>query len=876
MKRTFHLTRGPEDAPNEVRREIELHLELRTREFEAQGMGPEEARRAAIVAFGDRDRIEAEVSSLRGGTLQARLRRDRVGELAQDLRIALRGLRRGPGFTLLAVLTLALSIGANSAIFSVVRSVLLRPLPYPDSRQLVQLWTDHRSKGRVPPEWLTPPEFLDWQTGNRTFASMAAYQRWSPDLTRVGEPESLSGLAVSWNFLDLLGVPVAQGRGFRASDDDAGSEAVVLLSDGLWRRRFGSDPSMLGKAIQLNAEPWTVIGVLPASFRPPIPADVWRPTRRPANSQCGRGCIVVRAIGRMKPGVTLPQAQSDLAAIQERAGREFPEGEAGVGAWPILLHEQITGPAKPALLALSGAVFFVLLIGCVNLANLLLLRGAARAREISVRAALGAGRGRLLRQLLTESLVLAAVGGFAGLALGWYGSRLLSALVPAAVRGIQTIRLDWTAVAFTAGLTLLAGLLFGLVPALHAARPDLMSSLRTSGRESGHRGHLLRDGLVVAELALAVVLLVGAGLLGRSFVELQRVDLGFRTDSVTLASVLFPRARYPTPERALVALEDVLFRTRSNSAVRGIEGSDQPPLLGGGDQDVDVTPVGEALPGGKPFDIWYRAVTPGFTQLMGMRLVAGRGFTPEDRAGAVPVGIVNEEAGRRMWGGKSPLGRELRSGNQRLTIVGVVATAKPDGPNQPVKMELFFSILQSPTRAVTFVIDPKRDVPSAVAALRSSLNAVDPEVAVSGVITMAEQAGEAVALPRLYALLVGIFATAALALAILGVYGVMAYAVAQRQREIGVRLALGAAPGAIRRLVLGQGTRLAAIGVGLGLLGATLFGSVLKALLFGVRALDLPTFLGVALLLAGMSLLACLLPAQRAMRVDPLVAIREE
>src|ERR1051325_5015706 len=521
MKRSFHLARGPEDAPEEVRREIELHLELRAREFEAQGMSPDAARRAALEAFGDRSAIEREVRELRGSTLRERGRRDRLGELMQDVRIALRGLARAPGFTAVALLTLAIGIGANSAIFGVVRSVLLRPLPYPGADRLVQLWSDHRAKGRAEPEWLTPPQFLDWQAGNRTFAAMAGYQRWAPDLTGSGEPESLNGYAVSWNFLDVLGVNVARGRGqagnrtfaamagyqrwapdltgsgepeslngyavswnfldvlgvnvargrgFQAGDDDAGAERVVILSDELWRRRFAADIAVLGRVIQLNSEPWTVIGVLPASFRSPVPSDVWRPTRRPANSGCGRGCVVVRAIGRLKPGVTVAEAKADLDAIQRRLGQEYPETDARVGAWPIALHEQLTGPARPGLLALSGALLFVLLIGCVNLANLLLLRGASRAREMSVRAALGAGRGRLLRQLLTESLVLAAAGGAAGLALGWWGTGLLRAVVPPAIRAVQEIRLDGGAVAFTAGLTLAAGLLFGLVPALHAAR----------------------------------------------------------------------------------------------------------------------------------------------------------------------------------------------------------------------------------------------------------------------------------------------------------------------------------------------------------------------------------------------------------------------
>ncbi len=876
MKRSFHWSRGPEDAPDEVRREIELHLELRAREFEAQGMTPEEARREALTAFGDRGAIESEVRSLRGTTLRERQRRDRLGELAQDIRFALRGLLRSPGFTVVALLTLALGIGANSTIFSVVRSVLLRPLPYPDSDQLVQLWTDHRTLGRATPEWLTPPDFYDWQASSRSFSGMAAYRDWGPDLTGNGEPESLTGQAVTWQFFPLLGVSPSLGRNFTAADDDANGEKVVLLSDGLWRRRFGADPDILGRPIQLNGEPWTVVGVLPRGFRAPASVDLWRPMRRPSNSGCGRGCITWRAIGRMKPGMSFAQAGGDLAAIATRLAQQFPGTNQGVGAWPIPLHQQITGPTREPLYAMSAAVLFVLLIGCVNLANLLLLRGAARGREMSVRAAIGAGRGRLVRQLLTESGLLAIAGGAAGLLLGWWGSRLLGALVPPGVRAVQDIRLDGVVVAATAGLTLLAGLLFGLVPALHTAGTDLMSALRSAGRESGRHGHLLRSGLVVAEIALAVLLLVGAGLLGRSFVELQRVDLGFRTEGLATAAVVFPVGRYPENERASAAIEETLTRLRAQPGVVAAEAVDQLPLLTGGDQDVDVTPLGEPLPEGKPFAIWYRTVTAGYLRLMGMRLVDGRYFTLEDRSGGAPVGIVNEAAARRLWAGKSPIGRQITSGGQQLTIVGVVATGKPDGPNQPTKAELYFPLPQFASRGMLFVVESRQGPAAGIAALRAALKEVDAQVPLAAVATMAQRAGDVVALPRTYAVLVGIFAVAALGLAILGVYGVMAYAVAQRQREIGVRLALGAAPGAIRRLVIGQGSRLAFLGLAIGLAGATATATLMRTLLFGVPALDVVTFAGVSVLLGAMALLACWLPARRAMRVDPLVAMRED
>jgi putative ABC transport system permease protein len=495
---------------------------------------------------------------------------------------------------------------------------------------------------------------------------------------------------------------------------------------------------------------------------------------------------------------------------------------------------------------------------------------------MSVRAALGAGRGRLLRQLLTESAVLAAVGGALGLLLGWWGSRLLGALVPPSVSAIQETHLDATAVAFTAGLSILAGVLFGLIPALQTARPDLMSALRTAGRGGVAHGHRLRNSLVVAELALAVMLLIGAGLLGRSFLSLERVDLGYRTDSLATATVFFPRARYADVGRAAATIDEFVGRLRSQPSLRGAEAVDVPPLSGGGDQDMDATPVGEPLPGGKPFDLWYRTVSSGYTQLMGMHLAEGRTFTAADRDGAVPVALVNETAAHLMWPGKSALGRQIASGGKQVTVIGVLADVLHDGPNQPVKAELFVPLLQFPARGVTVMFDPRSDVASAVAAVRESLRAVDPAIPLGTVHTMAELAGTSVALPRLYALLVGVFAAAALALAVLGVYGVMAYVVAQRQREIGVRLALGAEPGRIQRLILGEGIRLAAMGVGFGIAGSALLGRALSKLLFQVGTLDAATYAVVASVLAAMSLLACWLPARRARAVDPLVAMREE
>lgn len=881
MKRIFRLPDDEGRVPQDVHRELELHLELRAREFEAQGMSPDEARQAALRAFGDRAAIAHEVRSIRGSTIRERQRRDWLGAVRQDVLVGLRGLRRAPGFTIVALLTLAIGIGANAAIFSVLRSVILRPLPYPNAQELVQVWSDHRALGRATPEWLTPPDFLDWRDQNRTFTGMAAYTRWAPDLTSDGDPETLNGLVVSGNFFELLGARLSIGRALTMQDDDPGVETTVVLSDALWRRRFGADSSVIGRAITLNGLPATVVGVLDPAFRAPVQLaepDVYRATRRPTNSGCGRGCIVLRVIGRLRPDVSLAAAQADLSQIASRIAREHPETNSSVGAWLIPLHQQLTGGVRLPLLALTGAVGIVLLIGCVNLANLLLVRASAREREIAVRAAMGAQRGRLVRQLLTESGVLALVGGALGLWLGIGGSRVLATLVPASVRQVQEIRVDAMVLLFTAAITLLAGLAFGLLPALQAVRQDLIGALR-DGRAATGRHMTLGSGLAVAQLSLAVVLLVGGGLLLRSFLAMQRVDLGYRSEGVMLTTVTLPAARYLEPARFKVTAEDLLRRLRASPAVRAADATDVSPLSGG-DQDVTAIPVGAPEPPDGQRSVWYRSVTHGYLPLMRMRLVAGRPFEAGDREGALAVGIVNEEAARRFWPGENPVGRVLALGESdqapRITIVGVVGSARHDGPDQPYKPELFVPWEQYPTRVLNLVLEPAGEGPALAAAYRQALRDVDPLLPVAALEPIGQRLGDAVALPRLYATLVGLFAASALLLAALGVYGVIAYTVAQRSREIGVRLALGADPAGIRRLVLSRGARLAVIGLAIGIAASLALGRVIETLLFGVTPFDVATLLTVPFVLTAVALLASWVPARRASRLDPASTMRAE
>ena len=872
-------------SKKDVEREIALHLELRAKEFEAGGMSPEAAREAALEAFGNRMEIESEVTEIHERAVQRQRSREWMGELRQDLRIGFRMLRRSPAFAIVAVLTLAIGIGANTAIFSVLRSVLLRPLPYPDPEQLVQVWTDHRALGRSEPEWLAPPDFVDLRDGNRTFSAMSSYQGWGPDLTGSGDPESLTGMLVGGNFFSLLGATPTLGRLIAPADDDAGAPAVVVLSNALWTRRFGSDSSILGRTITLSGNPWTVVGVLSPGFRAPVQAftpEIFRAIRRPSNSTCGRGCINLRAIGRMKPGVSVGAAQADLDVIHARLAQEFPETNAKVGSWLVPLHEQLTGPSRPAIVTLSIAVGLVLLIGCVNLANLLLGRAATRAPEIGLRAALGARRGRLVRQLLTESALLATVGGVVGVGLGLAGSGVLATLVPDDVRRVQDIGVDFTVLLFAAALTILSAALFGVFPALQSVRSALAHAVR-SGREGGGSSRSTsntRRALVVVQLAMAVMLLVGAGLLMRSFAKMQTVDLGYRADGVALTGVTFPGARYQNAEALGVGMENLLERLRQNPAIRSAEITDLPVLSIGGDQDIAPIPVGEPDNPNLPPSLWIRSVTPGYLQTMNMRLIAGRQFTADDRQGTDLVGILNEYAAERYFPGKDAIGRQLLRGSApnapRVTIVGIVATGRADGANAPFKPEIFVPITQRPARGVYVVIEPSRDLAAATRAFAQAVKDVDPLIPVSAMQRIEERIGSSVALPRLYATLVGIFAGAALFLAALGVYGVMAYSVTQRQREIGVRLALGAAPSGIQRMIFLQGGRLAAIGLLVGLTLSMLLGQFLSKLLFGVTPFDVPTLVMVPTVLGVATVLASWLPARRAMRLDPVAVIRQD
>lgn len=881
MKRTFRFGPRLQDVDADVRREIEAHLAERALEFEAQGMDPAAARKAAVAAFGDRGAIEAEMRGLHRQTVSASRRTLRWDEFRHDVVAALRAMARSPLYTVIALLTLAVGIGANTATFSVLRSIVMRPLPYPAAGELVQVWTDHRARGRAEPEWLSPPQYFAIRDRVPAFAAVAGYQGWGPSLTDQGDPEVLTGGAVNAGFLEVLGIHPALGRGFTLADDDANAPPVVILTDGLWRRRFGGDPGVIGRTIQLNGQGWEVIGIMPATFRPPAPWDVLRPIRRPASSGCNHGCIVLRAIARLAPGATIEMASQQASAAIAGLVAESPDENTRVGSWLVPLQEQLVGPVRPTLLALAGAVACVLLLACVNLASLTTVRAAARSREFGVRAALGAGRSRIVRQLVTESVVLAIIGGALGIAAGMAGTRLLASLIPPPILQVQAVSVDAVAVIAMVAVTLLAGLLFGLVPALHGARPNLMGVLRTANPVDGRRVGTVRRGLVVAELALALVLLVGAGLLMRTLVNLQRTDLGFQPGRVIVTAINYPSARFPEIATVTGNMQQVLERLRAHPAIAAAELNDVPPLTPGGDQDVTALPDGRLPPAGVELGgIWYRSVSPGALRLLGMRLVAGREFGPEDRAGAGLSAIITEEAARRLWPAEDPIGRFFASGPEpdalRATVVGVIADVRHDGPREPLKMQAFFPVEQVPVRGASLLVLPAGDPAAAISAVREIIRANDPLMPVAAISGFAERLGEATALPRQFALIVAAFAASAMVLALIGVYGMMAYAVGQRRREIGVRLALGAAPAAVQRWIVAEGMRLTLAGVVIGVGVAAASTRLLRANLHGVDPLDLATFVALPLILAGAALLACWIPARRAREIDPVEALRAE
>jgi putative ABC transport system permease protein len=819
-------------------------------------------------------------------------------ELWNDLRYAARTLGRSPGFTAAAALTLALGIGANAAVWSVVHAVLLRPLPYPHPEQLVMLW---ETAPQVPRDSFSGPDFLDYRErlagpdGRRPFTGLAAFVASGVQLDGENGPERIRGCTATEGFFQILGARPTLGRTFLAEDHRLGAAPVIVLTDGFWRRRFGADPRIVGRSLPINGRSVTVVGVLPPGFRFSIPGflrpvEVWTPLALSPGGD--RGGHSLRVLGRLATGVTPGAVQSELAATAALLARQYPATNDGVGTRLIPLHEQIAGPSRRALLVLLSAVGLVLLTACANVANLLLARAASRRREIAVRRALGAGRLRLLSQLLAESLLLAALGGGLGLLFASWGLDLLVPLGGAELPRVDEIRFDGATVAFTASAVLLTALLFGLAPALSAARQAPGEGLRDGERGgSGVGRRRARGALAIAEVALALVLSTGAGLLIRSFLGLLDTRPGFEPRGVLTATVVLPKWKYREGPAQAAALEQLVARVAALPGVRAAGAIDDLPL--DGDRDANTYLVsGKTLDPKTLPDAEVRSITPAYLTAMRIPLAAGRAFTAADSAKAPPVAIVNRALARRSFPGVDPVGKRLSfDGKRWLEIVGVSGDVRDLSLDAPAEAEIYLPNAQTPGLRATLVLAGGKEgaganagnagnvgnagVSGLVAAVRQAARSVDRDLVVTRAEPMTAVIGEALAERRFHVLLLGLFAAAAFALAALGVYGVISSGVAERTREIGIRVALGAGRGDVLRMVLGQGATLAAAGVAIGTALALGLTQLLTGLLYGVGAADPGTFAAAALLLAGVALFASLLPATRAARLDPVIALKE-
>ncbi|MGB7921783.1 MAG: ABC transporter permease [Pyrinomonadaceae bacterium] len=813
-----------------------------------------------------------------------------IETLWQDVRYGMRMLLKRPGFTLVAVLALALGIGANSAIFSVVNAVLLRPLPFDDPERLVVVWEKRPRQNRdaVP---ASPADFVDWQKQNQVFERMAAHMPRAFNLTGAGEPEQIVGQLVTADFFSVLGVKAAEGRTLLAEVDRPGGERAVVISHALWQRRFGGDRSLVGKSIRLDDEGVTVVGVMPPAFQyPEGDSEMWVASRAvvPEASLPGnpdpltiRSLHYLNVIARLKQGVTREQAQAEMETISGRLEQQYPNENTGHTSRVVSLHEQLVGDVRPALLVLLGAVGFVLLIACANVANLLLARATARQKEMSIRTALGAGRLRLVRQLLTESTLLSLMGGAVGLMLALWGVDLLVALSPEDLPRLKEISLDGRVVGFTLSVSVLTGMIFGLAPALQASKQDLSGALKESARgaSSGIGRRRTRNLLVIAEVALALVLLVGAGLMVRSFWRLQQADPGFNPQNVVSMELSLPSSKYAKEEQMADFYKKVIGRIETLPGIESVGATWMLPLSG---QDAGSGFEIEGRPPSAPGEgqrSTFSSVTPRYFRTMGIPLIKGRDFNDQDTATTPGAVIINETFARRYFPGEDPLGKRMRRGGENkpwLTVVGIVGDVKHLSLAAEPRTEFYLSSLQSPQSFMNVVVRTASDPVNLMAAIRQEVWAVDRDQPVANVETMRQLVANSVASARFNTLLLGVFASVAMILAAVGIYGIMAYSVIQRTHEIGIRMALGAGRRDILRMVVGQGMTLAVVGVAIGLLASFALTRVMSSLLYGVTATDPLTFAGVALALVVVALLACYIPARRATKVDPMVALRYE
>ena len=812
----------------------------------------------------------------------------------QDLRYAVRVLSKAPGFAAIAILTLALGIGANTALFSVVNGVLLSPLPYPQPERLVALYsrTSDFSQSSI-----SYPNFLDWQRQNGSFAQLASYRQDSSNMTGSGEPERLRTEMVSADFFSILGVQPVMGRLFTAQDDRPGGTPVVLLSEGLWRRRFGASPQILDKSISLNGTPYTVIGIIPANFyfrgNNFSLAEIYIPIGQWTDSTFldRHVSMGMDAVGRLKPSVNFLQARADMDNVARNLAREYPDADKDSGITLVPLKQDMISDVAPLLYILLGAVGFVLLIACVNIANLLLARSTGRSREFAIRSALGASRSRVIRQLLTESVLLSFSGGILGLLLAAWGTRAAIAVLPQALPRSGNVGLDARVLLFTLGVSLLAGILFGLAPALKTSQRNIGETLKEGGRGSSGARHRLQGIFVVAETALALILLVGAGLMIRSLVRLWNVNPGFNPHNLLSFSVAFPpEAMKATPDQ----LRNSLLQL--DSALAAVPGAEYVSALGGslpmqGDSELPFWLEGQPKPtttSEMKSALFYLA-EPGYLNAMGTPLLHGRFISAQDTLHSPPVIVIDEDFAKKFFPGQDPLGKRVNFAilDVQAEVVGIAGHVKhwglDDTGDQPIEAELYFPIMQVPDKFMPLLakgaefIMRTRVVPDTLfTPIRSTIERINSQQVMYAAHTMDETVADSLTSRRFAMILLGVFATVALVLSCVGIYGVISYVVGQRTHEIGIRIALGAQRRDVLGMILGQGAKLALIGVAIGVAVALGLTRLMSDFIFGVSAHDPLTFAGVAVILVAVALAACYVPARRAMRIDPIAALRYE
>ena len=874
----------------EIIEELSQHLEDAFEAAISQGATEDEAHRTALNELGDLLGRELQRSERRvpqnPAPMGTRRKSNFFADAAQDVRYALRMFAKNPAFAGIAIVALALGIGANTAIFSVVDAILLRPLPYKNPQQLVMIWENAAHLG-FPKNTPSPANFLDWRKQSTVFEGMAACGEQSFNLTGVGEPERLDGRRVSANLFDVLGVNAIVGRTFVPQEDQPGTK-VAILNEGLWKRRFGGDAGVIGQAITLNGETYTVVGVVRSTIK--LPSDgkwrdqVWVPLAFSSEEAASRGNHFLEVIARMRHGATLAQAQAEMQTIMARLAKEYPVYNMRIGAVVRPLHDEIVGDIKPALLILLGAVVFVLLIACANVANLLLARAAVRQKEIGLRLALGADRARLTKQLLVESVLLSLLAGIAGLGLAYAGLNVLTRFVPPEVMQVDTIAINGKVLVFTLLVAIVTGLIFGLAPATQTSHLDLNDTLKESGRDSGSggRGKRLRSTLVVAEVAVSFILLIGAGLLINSFMHLRNLDPGFRADHLLTATVDLSEVKYPDTPRRVAFFDEVLRRIRALPGVQSAAAAGNLPFVYHGDS---MNMAVEGIPD-PPADQWpdviYRMVGPGYFSTMEIPLVRGRDYNDQDTLDTTPGVIISEMTAKHYWPNQDPIGKRLKPGESTSdrpwrTVIGVVKDVRQNDFIAPPKMQMYLSLQQMKSMtANALVVRTTVDPLSLASAVRNAVWSVDKDQPVANIELMEHIVAGAVARQRFSMLLLGIFAALALVLAAVGIYGVMSYSVAQQTREIGIRIALGARRSDVLAMTVKNGLKLVATGLVFGLMIAFGLTRVMATLLFGISATDPITFMTIALVLLAVATLASYIPALRATRVDPMIALRAQ